>query len=259
MRCEVCDDTNATIHCQVLRKCRSPKINLNQHPGSADAEGYFIQECRRRTCEECDEILHLVDANKSHHRIPLFPSRGGSNVNSSHGSLAATRNVSPRGLRRADEAPVASMVTNSSWPPDTSNYSGKPLDSNNYGAQYDGGSSPGEYSQPPPRQQPVQQAPQRQSPPPPNDYIQPLPPQQQQRTQPPPPPEQKQPVRYQQNNGYTQNAYQQPQREPQHQQQHQQQPQQQYRQPQQSYSQVISLSDVFVRIHNRLDPPLLKN
>jgi hypothetical protein len=60
---------------------------------------------------------------------------------------------------------------------------------------------------------------------------------------------------FQENNGYTQNGYHQPEREPQH----QQQPQQQYRQPQQSYSQVISLSDVFVRIHNRLDPPLLKN
>ena len=33
------------------------------------------QECRRKTCEECDEILHLVEANKSHHRVSLFPTR----------------------------------------------------------------------------------------------------------------------------------------------------------------------------------------
>jgi len=37
------------------------------------------QECRRKTCEECDEILHLVEANKSHHRIALFPTRASQN------------------------------------------------------------------------------------------------------------------------------------------------------------------------------------
>ena len=70
-RCEVCDDTNATTHCQ---------------------------ECRRSTCEECDEILHLVDANKSHRRIPLYPS-GGSAIGSHRGSYANTRTHSPRGVR----------------------------------------------------------------------------------------------------------------------------------------------------------------
>ena len=104
----------------------------------------------------------------------------------------------------------------------------------------------------------VQQAPQTQSPsqspPPPNDYIQQPPHQQQQRTQPPPPQEQKQPMPYQQNNAYVQNAYQQPPPPPPPP--PQQQPQQQ---PQQSYSQVLPLSDIFVCIRHRLDPPLPTN
>eukprot|EP00802_Teleaulax_amphioxeia_P003274 Tamp_03277.p1 GENE.Tamp_03277~~Tamp_03277.p1 ORF type:complete len:439 (-),score=44.45 Tamp_03277:2327-3643(-) len=188
-RCEVCDDTNATIHCQ---------------------------ECRRRTCEECDEILHLVDANKSHNRVPLFPSRGGSQVNSRGGSFAPTRNVSPRGLRRQEDA-----AANSAWPD-----GGHSAYDNNTG---------GDYPQPA-QQQPVQMAPQRQAPPPPppqqqNDYI-PPPPQQQhpQRSQAPPPPEPKQP-QYQPSNVYGQPAYQQSQPAVQ---------QPQYRQPQQPYGQARS-------------------
>ena len=212
----------------------------------------WSQECRRRTCEECDEILHLVDANKSHHRIPLFPSRGGSALNSRGGSFAPTRNVSPRGVRRQDDGPSAT-----SWPDNA--YSKAP--ENTYGAQAYDPPTVGEYTQP--VQQPVQQVvPQRQAPPPPpqhheymqqqheyiqpqheymqpqqpqqNEYVQPQRAQQMQRAQPPPPPavEQKQPTQYQPSNYMQQPAYQ-----PQMQQSqvHQ---QQQYRQPPQAYGQV---------------------
>lgn len=54
----------------------------------------MIQECRRRTCEECDEILHLVDANKTHTRVPLFTTRA--SQSSRAASQAQSRNRSPR-------------------------------------------------------------------------------------------------------------------------------------------------------------------
>eukprot|EP00291_Cryptomonas_curvata_P017457 CAMPEP_0172165136 /NCGR_PEP_ID=MMETSP1050-20130122/8245_1 /TAXON_ID=233186 /ORGANISM="Cryptomonas curvata, Strain CCAP979/52" /LENGTH=417 /DNA_ID=CAMNT_0012835575 /DNA_START=39 /DNA_END=1289 /DNA_ORIENTATION=- len=85
IRCEVCDDTNATIHCQ---------------------------ECRRNTCEECDEILHLVEANKSHHRIPLFSSRNGSRK----GSYAPTRAASPRGTKKPEVFDSAPSTERALWP-----------------------------------------------------------------------------------------------------------------------------------------------
>lgn len=158
----------------------------------------LYQECRRRTCEECDEILHLVDANKSHHRIPLFPSRGGSQVNSRGGSFAPTRNVSPRGLRRQDDGPNGANNYQESG-------NGKP-DNNNPGVQTSEGSSAlGDYAQPKPQlQQPVQHTQQQ-----PMDYMHPQM-QQVQRSQPPPPPpaEQMQPNQYQPGNSYAQPAYQ---------------------------------------------------
>ena len=136
-------------------------------------------------------------------------------MNSRGGSFAPTRNVSPRGLRRQEDA-----AANSAWPD-----GGHSAYDNNTG---------GDYPQPA-QQQPVQMAPQRQAPPPPppqqqNDYI-PPPPQQQhpQRSQAPPPPEPKQP-QYQPSNVYGQPAYQQSQPAVQ---------QPQYRQPQQPYGQVM--------------------
>ena len=195
------------------------------------------QECRRRTCEECDEILHLVDANKSHNRVPLFPSRGGSQVNSRGGSLAATRNVSPRGLRPS--------TSSSLWPDSSS----KPFDNTTHGAQHEDGVDFGQGTQ-----QPAQIA-------------------QPQSTQMEYQPVQPQPQRsqaanhannYQPNNNYMQYQQQQPQQQqqqllqqPQQQQQQLQQPQQQqhpsqpapqqqqYRQSQQHYGQVCSFERVF--------------
>ncbi len=166
-----------------------------------------------------------MDANKSHNRVPLFPSRGGSQVNSRGGSFAPTRNVSPRGLRRQEDA-AQPAASNSAWP--DSGHS-KPGDSINYGVQaYDGNAI--EYPQPS-LQQPVQMAPQRQAPPPQQQQNEYLPPQQQQppqRSQLPSVEPPKQP-QYQPSNGYVQ-PYQPPQQAVQ---------QPQYRQPQQAYGQVL--------------------
>ena len=164
-----------------------------------------------------------MDANKSHNRVPLFPSRGGSQVNSRGGSFAPPRNVSPRGPRRQEDAaqPAASIP---SWPDGGHS---KPGESINYGVQaYDGNAI--EYPQPS-LMQPVQMAPQRQAPPPQQQQTEYLPPQQQQRSQLPSaePPQ----PQYQPSNGYGQ-PYQPPQQAVQ---------QPQYRQPQQAYGQVLPL------------------
>ena len=97
-QCEVCDDTVASIHCQVgsvvwrthrlWQACclRAPAhmdcqrtntsqslglvifqtrpltgVNVRLHAARARSLARDLgQECRRKTCEECDEILHLV-------------------------------------------------------------------------------------------------------------------------------------------------------------------------------------------------------
>ncbi len=145
-------------------------------------------------------------------------------MNSRGGSFAPTRNVSPRGLRRQEDA-AQPAASNSAWP--ESGHS-KPGDSINYGVQaYD--SNAIEYPQPS-LQQPVQMVPQRQAPPQAQQQNEYLPPQQQQppqRSQLPPAEPQKQP-QYQPSNGYGQ-PYQPPQAVQ----------QSQYRQPQQAYSQVL--------------------
>ena len=104
-QCEVCDDTVASIHCQVgpaVACC--PRWRRQAAPANATARAgascieplgarvsskhghsppaahrsparththtcthALAQECRRKTCEECDEILHLVGANMCKH------------------------------------------------------------------------------------------------------------------------------------------------------------------------------------------------
>lgn len=142
-RCEVCDDTNATIHCQVRARASAQpgwfvpgfpapeetalllRLGTLANPRGCTHRSAAARLARNATRssissmptsrttgilhrpQDKGEVLYCSPAGKltligPPSRIPLYPSRGGSTVNSRPGSYAPTpaRNVSPRGQRK---------------------------------------------------------------------------------------------------------------------------------------------------------------